>query len=173
MSMALRAVGLGLASGGRSIAGLKAVATAATPLVDSPVTGPAGAGAQALGDRVVNALSGPAGKRTVQLMQLGEVVADKLPFTPSRLAPPVLGVRAATGALSSYTLARRRTVAPAVPALIGATAALAGSVLGARWRALATERGWPDMVAALVEDLVVLGLATAAVRPAFPWSARG
>ncbi len=140
---------LGLASGGRSVAGLAAVSTS-----------PAGPSATGLAGSLV----GRRGRQVLPLLLLGELVADKLPGTPSRLKPPALAVRAVTGAVSSYALARRQRVPGALPALAGAAAAVLGSALGFRWRAVAAHRGWPELVAALAEDAVVLGAAGAVVR---------
>jgi uncharacterized membrane protein len=93
---------------------------------------------------------------------LGELVGDKLPAAPSRLKPTALLGRSGTGGLSSYALATRFRRPRAVPSLVGAVTAVLGSVLGARWRAMVASRGWPDLPAALLEDVVVLGLAAGA-----------
>jgi uncharacterized membrane protein len=152
ISVTLRAAALGLACGGRSQVGLAAVATS-TPS-SSAVGWP------------LRALASSRGRRVAQLLLLGELVADKLPAAPSRLAlPPLLG-RVGTGALSSYVLASRFRTPPLVPVLVGAGTALLGSVLGARWRAIAADRGWSDLPAALLEDMVLLCLAAGATASA-------
>ena len=83
----------------------------------------------------------------------GELVADKLPFTPDRTCPPSVAFRALSGALvgGSFCAANRRS--PVVGALVGAAGAVAATY-GAFYlrRYLVKERGLPDVVVALVED---------------------
>lgn len=96
----------------------------------------------------------------------GELVADKLPQTPSRLQPPALAARAASGATGAVTLARRERfpARPVVPsAIAGMVGAVVGSYGGAAWRRWAATKG-PDWRGALLEDGVGLGLAYAACR---------
>lgn len=149
-SVLARAAMLGLAAGGRSTAGLVALASSTSHHGYAP--------------QPLAALSSRAGTRTLQVMGLGEAVADKLPWTPSRLHLPALTGRLAAGALGGWVLAQREDVARWAPAVVGAAASGLGSVLGTRWRAAAGGRGVPDTVAALVEDGVVTALALAAAR---------
>jgi uncharacterized membrane protein len=91
------------------------------------------------------------------LFEVGELIGDKLPMTPSRTSlPPLLG-RAASGAVvggALFTSERHRTVPGAA---FGAAAAVAAAYAGERLRALASKRtGLPDPVVALAEDTVVL-----------------
>lgn len=147
-----RAFILGVASGGRSTAGLAAVAA----------TTPTGSGS---GQQPLTALSTVSGKRITGLMFLGELVADKLPFTPRRLAPPALLGRVVTGGLAAWVLARRQHAQPEQAVIAGAAGgagAVLGCIVGLRWRDAAARRGLPDLPAALAEDVVVLGLAAAA-----------
>ncbi|GAB7044456.1 MULTISPECIES: hypothetical protein [Catenuloplanes] len=138
----LRSFLLGVVSGGRSMTGLAAVALTSR-------SGP---------------LGGPWTRALTTAGALGELAGDKLPNAPSRLTPPALTVRAATGAAAAAALAARSGTGPALHALPAVAGALAGSVAGARWRAFATRRGWPPLAAALLEDAVVLGLAAAVAR---------
>lgn len=131
-----RAVALGLAAGGRATVGLGA------PVV---ARGPKGA-------RILLALA-----------VAGELVGDKLPQTPDRTEPGSLAGRAVSGAIGGALLARRGGLGPAPAAALGGVAALAGSFLGIGWRRGASGHV-PDLAAALIEDAVVLGLATWAVR---------
>ena len=96
---------------------------------------------------------------------LGEVVVDKLPTTPSRLEPQVLGGRIASGAGSAGSLAYREDESVWVPVALGAAGAAAGSYAGAAWRRWAAAR-MPDWQAAVAEDVVTLALARYAARPA-------
>ena len=90
-------------------------------------------------------------------MEVGELVGDKLPTTPSRTAlPPLLG-RAVSGAVVGATVfvsdGRRATTGAA----LGSTVAIVAAFAGERLRALAAENtGLPDPVVALAEDATVL-----------------
>ena len=65
--------------------------------------------------------------KTMAVMAIGEMVADKLPFIPNRTSVFPLMTRAVSGALSAtaFTKARKRSVA--VGALIGSLAAVGAS----------------------------------------------
>lgn len=131
-----RAVLLGVATGGRSTAGLTALA----------VGGPRWA------------------RLTTGVLATGEVVADKLPTTPSRLDPGPLAGRAVLGGVAGALLARRYGEGWQLPAALGAVGAVAGSWLGSRYRSIGAAHGIPDVVSALLEDAAVVALAGAAVR---------
>ena len=92
-------------------------------------------------------------RRAVVLLAAGELVGDKLPFTPSRLSPPGLTGRLASGAYAGVVVGGRTGAA------VGAAAALAGSYAGARVRGMR-----PGLTTALAEDAVAVGVAFAAVR---------
>ena len=93
----------------------------------------------------------------------GEVVADKLPVTPSRLEPgPLLG-RAASGGVGGFALARAHRQNVVLPTVVGVGGAVVGSVLGSAWREIAEQHGW-QWPGALAEDAAALALAWAALR---------
>ncbi|MBM7808472.1 putative membrane protein [Geodermatophilus bullaregiensis] len=94
----------------------------------------------------------------------GELVADKLPGTPSRTIPPSVAVRLASGAAGGALLAGRGAGGPVLPVLAAVAGAAAGTLAGARWRGWAAPRTGP-LPAALVEDALVLGLAALACGP--------
>jgi uncharacterized membrane protein len=103
------------------------------------------------------ALGFPKVSTALQLMMIGELVADKTPFVPSRTSPPALLGRALSGALVGTTLfiseGRRGTSG----AVLGALCAVAAAYAGERLRAQGTEKlGLPDIVLAFVEDGIVL-----------------
>jgi uncharacterized membrane protein len=148
MTVLVRAALFGAATGGRSATGLAALALRRP----SP------------SDGWVGRLAGPWPRRLAAGLALAELVADKAPFTPSRLSPPALAGRVVAGLAGGAALARRSGVSPLVPALVSAGAVVAGSVAGARWRSYAASRGVSPVAAALAEDAVVLALATAATR---------
>ncbi len=96
---------------------------------------------------------------TSGLLALGELVADKLPFTPNRTAVgPLLG-RALTGGISGAVVCSAKRRSALAGALIGATAAI-GAAYGAYYlRKRAGEKlHVPDAMIALGEDALVAGL---------------
>ena len=111
----------------------------------------------------IDALASPAGALALGLAAAGEVVADKLPFVPSRLEPLPLAGRivlgGTAGALAS--LAEGRTSDSG--ALVGSAGALLGSLAG---YALRTKRllPLPPLVVALGEDALGITLGSWAVR---------
>ncbi|NLU84578.1 hypothetical protein [Rhodococcus sp. HNM0569] len=94
---------------------------------------------------------------------VGEMVMDKLPSTPSRLEPVGVASRVVSGAVGGGVLARRAHENAPIRSLVGIAGALAGTFGGSAWRAWAAGRGVPDWQAAVVEDVVAVGLAAAAV----------
>jgi uncharacterized membrane protein len=89
---------------------------------------------------------------------LGELVADKLPFTPNRTAlGPFVG-RLLTGALSGGALAAGAGGSLAGGAVAGAVGAVAGTFGGYRARTgLVQALGTPDWVVAVMEDVIAVG----------------
>ncbi len=91
---------------------------------------------------------------------IGELVADKLPFTPNRTrAGPFVG-RLISGALSGGALAAGVGQSLVAGAVAGALGAAAGTLGGFRGRTgLVRALGTPDYVVALAEDAVAVGTA--------------
>lgn len=135
-SLLARALALGLAAGGRATLGIAAPVVARGPVAARVLLG---------------------------LAVAGELVGDKLPRTPDRTEPGSLAGRAVSGVIGGAVLARRAGRGPVPTAVLGGAAALAGSFLGIGWRRAAVGR-LPAVPAALIEDAVVLGLASYAVR---------
>jgi len=98
---------------------------------------------------------------------VGELIGDKLPAAPSRLANGGAQSRAASGAIGATMLAGRAGARPFVPAAVGALGALAGAYGGFAWRAWAVDR-MPAWQAAVAEDAVALGAAALACLPGRP-----
>jgi uncharacterized membrane protein len=142
---ATRALSLGAISGLRALSGPAFVSRAASR------------GDLDLDGTVFAFLGSPRISKVLVLTELGELVGDKLPITPSRTALlPLLG-RAASGALVGAAVfvseGRRATTGAA----LGSTAAIAAGFAGERLRALTVEKtGFPDPVVALAEDAIVL-----------------
>ena len=124
----LRALGIGLVSGLRSL------------------TGPAAARVRLGGTPAL----------VLPLLALGELVADKLPGIPPRTSPPALAARALAGGFAGASLVgdegdRRIGFA------LGAAGAVAASFLALRLRRAADEAtGLPDPLIALVEDAAAI-----------------
>lgn len=133
----LRAAALGAATGSRSTAGIAAVALTSS-------RNDRGVVASRLGSRT--------GTAVTALLAAGELVADKLPATPSRLSPPAVLPRAVLGAASAAAMAARDGHDAALPALVGLAGAAGASVVGMRLRATAARRFGSDLPGALVED---------------------
>jgi uncharacterized membrane protein len=156
----LRPFLLGVVTGLRSQLGLAVLAWSAPPSGRDP--------------RALRVLRSRASRISLAAGAAGEIVADKLPQTPSRLSPPVLAGRlasgAAVGALAAGRADRRTTLLAAAAGVLGAGA---GSYAGAAYRKTLVEKtGTPDLPWALVEDAAAAGLAGVAVRapaPAPPW----
>jgi uncharacterized membrane protein len=91
-------------------------------------------------------------------LMLAELVADKLPRTPSRTRPgPFIG-RIVTGGLAGAALLGGTGGSLALGALLGALGAVAGTLGGYRARTgLVRLLGVPDYVVALAEDAVAVG----------------
>lgn len=103
-------------------------------------------------------LGSAAARYVLTALMLAELVADKLPFTPSRTRPgPFLG-RIVSGGLSGAALTAGLGGTLAVGALAGALGAVAGTLGGYRARTgLVRTLRTPDYVVALGEDIVAVG----------------
>ncbi len=96
----------------------------------------------------------------------GELVADKLPFTPNRTMSGSLVVRFALGALCGLALSLSAETSWLPGALLAGIGAVAASYAGyhvRRW--LTVKRGLPDFPVALVEDAVAVGVGLFLVSP--------
>ncbi|MBN0039500.1 hypothetical protein JN535_04830 [Cellulosimicrobium cellulans] len=145
-----RALALGVAAGSRSSLGV------AAPVLAGWVAG---------GSRDGSGGPGLLARAGAAAGVVGEMVGDKLPQTPSRLAGPGPVFRLGSGAVGGVLLARRRT-GPAglvAAAAAGAAGAAVGTWGGAAWRRLAVGSR-PDWPGAVAEDAVALTLAAWAVR---------
>ena len=101
----------------------------------------------------------------VSLLALGELIADKLPMTPSRISPGPLLARVATAAFSAIAIAIAVHQSVIVASIAGVLGAVAGAFGGyhAR-RSLVRRFGLPDFAIALIEDLIAVGGAFWLVR---------
>jgi uncharacterized membrane protein len=87
-----------------------------------------------------------------------ELIADKLPRTPSRTAPVGLIARFLGGALSGACVGVSAGQTPAFGAILGALGGIAGAFAGYQWRTgLVKALAVPDFVVALLEDAIAIG----------------
>ncbi len=97
-------------------------------------------------------------------LALGELIGDKLPQTPSRIAAFPLAARLAFGGLVGALAATglRRSALEGI--LLGSACALAGAFIGFHIRRhLVRDRGLPDLGVALFEDALAIGLSILAL----------
>jgi len=91
------------------------------------------------------------------LLAIVELVADKLPQTPSRTAPPGLIARIVMGGLTGACVAAGGAQGVFLGILLGAVGGVAGCFLGYQGRTgLVKGLGTRDIYIALVEDLVAI-----------------
>ena len=91
------------------------------------------------------------------LLAVVELVADKLPQTPSRTAPPGLIARIVMGGLTGACVAASGAQGIFLGAAFGAAGGVAGCFLGYQVRTgLVKALGVRDIYVALVEDLVAI-----------------
>ena len=92
----------------------------------------------------------------LSVLALAELIADKLPSTPSRKIPMQFGARIAMGALSGATLAAPAGVwiAGLVAGIVGA---IVGTLAGAELRGRLSRAVGKDLPIALLEDGVAIG----------------
>jgi uncharacterized membrane protein len=92
------------------------------------------------------------------LLAVGELIADQLPSTPSRTAPPGLIARIVTAGLCGAGIAAAGTQSLAVGAILGIVGALIGTFGGYQARTgLVKAFKVPDLVIATLEDVVAIG----------------
>jgi len=91
------------------------------------------------------------------VLAIGELIADKLPKTPSRKAPPGFIGRVVSGALCGAALGATSEVLIS-GLLAGVVGAVAGTLGGYEFRArLVRATGGKDLPIALLEDAIAIG----------------
>lgn len=123
------------------------------------------AGLLPLGESQIKFLTHKNSAKTMAVMAIGEMVADKLPFIPSRTSVFPLMTRAVSGALSAtaFTKGKKRSVA--VGALIGSLAAVGASYGAYKLRkAVGKKLHVPDAIVAVAEDALVAACGFALLR---------
>lgn len=92
------------------------------------------------------------------VLAIGELIADKLPMTPSRKTAGPFIARIVSGALCGATIGAARN-AMVMMAVLGAAGAVVGTLGWAKIRAKLAAAFRRDLPAALLEDAVAIGLA--------------
>ena len=137
----LRAAGMGIITGLRSMAGPALISYRA---------------ARHPGDLAETPLRLLASDRMRTLLTLsaaGEVIVDKLPFVPPRTSPGPLAGRILLGAVAGAAMCIEERQPPLIGTLLGAGGGLAGSYLGRAFREAAKQRlHLSYTVSGLIED---------------------
>ena len=100
-------------------------------------------------------ISARASRRITELA-ISELIADKLPFTSSRLSIGSLASRIALGAISGAAVCGAVRQAGAKGALLGALGAIGGT-LGGHYVRRSIRQRMPDFAAGLLEDGLAVG----------------
>jgi uncharacterized membrane protein len=111
-------------------------------------------------------ISAKASKRITHLA-VSELIADKLPFTPSRLKAGPLASRVVSGAVCGATIYGAVEQPLIEGAVLGGVGAIAGAFAGSYGRKRFS-RGGPDLRVAVLEDVLAIGgavLITALAAP--------
>jgi uncharacterized membrane protein len=110
-------------------------------------------------------LHSPIAQRVLVLSAAGELIADKLPFTLSRLEPGPLFGRLLCGGLAGAAITAEARQSPALGVALGAAGALLGAESGYHARAfLGRVTDVPDPVWGVVEDATAITLGLLFVR---------
>jgi len=96
------------------------------------------------------------------VLAVGELINDKLPATPSRKIPPQFITRVVSGAFCGAAIGLSKD-ALVLGLVCGALGAVAGTLGGAAVRGKLASAFGKDLPAALLEDVVAIGLAAAVV----------
>ncbi len=96
------------------------------------------------------------------VLAAAELVTDQLPSTPSRKVPPQFGARILTGGVSGAAVGYALG-APLFGLLLGVIGAVLGTLGGARLRARLAQAFGNDRPAAVIEDVLAIGLSVLVV----------
>jgi uncharacterized membrane protein len=144
------AVGIGVVAGLRSLTAPAIISWAAREKMIRPIPSVPG--------RMLLASS----SKKIAELAVGELIADKLPSTPSRLSTIPLTARLASGAACGAALSVAAEEPPRNGALLGALGALAGAFAGFYLRKRLS-RNLPPFVVAVGEDLLAITAGAAIV----------
>jgi len=95
------------------------------------------------------------------VLAAGELLADKLPFAPSRMKTPSLAMRFLSGATCALAISNgRKRHEKIMGAIVGGTAAVAAAFTGYQFR---RHTKMPALARALIEDSVAVGVGNAVI----------
>lgn len=142
----IKAIGMGVIAGMRSMA---APALVSNNLAHSQPRG--------IARTPLRAMAYPKTASVLKALALGEMVADKLPMIPARIAPASLAARAASGALCGASIFAAEDKRTALGGVAGALAAIASAYAFYHLRrGIGQEFKVPDTLLALTEDATVV-----------------
>ena len=137
---------MGVAAGMRSMA---------SPAIVSQL---AKAGLLPAGQTSIGFFNHPSTAKTMAVLAVGEIIADKLPFMPKRTDAPAVVTRAISGAVSGAAICSSKKRSVIAGALLGAVGAVGATYGAYKLRKWAGERfDIPDPVIAIAEDALVAG----------------
>jgi uncharacterized membrane protein len=96
------------------------------------------------------------------ILAIGEIIADKLPMTPSRKQPLSFVIRIVIGALVGATVGATAQKL-LLGSILGAIGAVAGTLGGSAARAKLASAFGRDLPAAIIEDIAAIAIAIFAV----------
>ncbi|MDQ2771244.1 MAG: DUF4126 family protein [Bacteroidota bacterium] len=100
-----------------------------------------------------------------RLAAAGEMVIDKLPATPDRIAPPVLLGRLLSGALVGAALYKSRDGRSLTGAVVGGLGAVVATFVSYALRmGISQQANWPVAAVGVGEDALVLGSGAALLK---------
>ena len=127
-----------------------------------------------LADSLLRFMQKPLVATGFKVLAAGEIVADKLPGTPNRTAPPVLAGRILSGALVGATWYKTQRGNALVGGLLGGAVAVAATYLSFALRmGISKVSKLPTALVGVGEDALVLASGTALVRGQKPVGERG
>lgn len=98
----------------------------------------------------------------VSILAIAELVTDQLPSTPRRTVPPQFGARIVTGGISGAAIGYPLG-SPAFGVILGVIGAVLGTLGGARLRTRLAAWLGSDRPAAILEDVLAIGLSALVV----------
>jgi uncharacterized membrane protein len=105
--------------------------------------------------------------RTLKVVAIGELIADKLPFVPSRTKPAGLTARIISGGVSSAAVSKTNRKNAILYGLLGATVAAGATFAFYHLRKTASRKtGIADPLIALLEDAIVAGVGLVLMKTA-------
>jgi uncharacterized membrane protein len=150
----LRAVGMGAVAGMRSMTAPAVLSHYAEQYQNPP-----------LKNTPLEALGTPEASNLLKVAALGEMVADKLPFTPDRTQLPSVAFRALSGATVGLACTESEDGYQSYGAVAGAVAAVAATYGMHRLRKDAGEAtGLPNLALGLLEDAMAVSIGIVALR---------